>query len=156
MDRIDQRILECLQEDATLAVTAIAEQAGVSASQCWRRIQKMTDDGTILRRVALVDPKKLNLKVNVFVQIRTNRHDSEWSENFCRGVARIPEVIEFYRMSGEVDYLLRIVVPDIEAYDNVYKRLITVAALHDVSSSFAMEFIKCTTALPVTYADGPS
>jgi Lrp/AsnC family transcriptional regulator len=152
MDRIDQKILECLQTDATLGVAEIAAHAGISTSPCWRRIQKMQADGTILRRVALVDAKKLNVGVNVFVQIRTNQHNSDWAETFCRGVSAIPEVVEFYRMSGEVDYLLRIVVPDIAAYDAVYKRLITVVPLFDVSSSFAMETIKSTTALPVTYA----
>ena len=153
MDRIDQKILECLQADATLGIAEIAAHAGISTSPCWRRIQKLTGDGTILRRVALVDAKKLNVGVSVFVQIKTNRHNAEWSDLFCRGVAALPEVVEFYRMSGDVDYLLRIVVPDIEAYDLVYKRLITVAELHDVSSSFAMETIKYTTALPVSYAE---
>jgi Lrp/AsnC family transcriptional regulator len=151
MDDIDHRILACLQEDSTMAVADIAERAGISASPCWRRIQKLEAEGIIRKRVALLDPEKLNLAVTVFVSVRTNRHDMEWAERFCRAVADIPEVVEFYRMSGEVDYLLRVVVPSIAAYDAVYKRLIKVAELFDVSSSFAMERIKYTTALPTSY-----
>jgi Lrp/AsnC family transcriptional regulator len=152
MDDIDHRILACLQDDSTMAVADIAERAGISASPCWRRIQKLEAEGIIRKRVALLDPEKLNLAVTVFVSVRTNRHDMEWAERFCRAVADIPEVVEFYRMSGEVDYLLRVVVPSIAAYDAVYKRLIKVADLFDVSSSFAMERIKYTTALPTSYA----
>jgi Lrp/AsnC family transcriptional regulator len=151
MDDIDHRILACLQDDSTMAVADIAERAGISASPCWRRIQKLEAEGIIRKRVALLDPEKLNLAVTVFVSVRTNRHDMEWAERFCRAVADIPEVVEFYRMSGEVDYLLRVVVPSIAAYDAVYKRLIKVADLFDVSSSFAMERIKYTTALPTSY-----
>jgi Lrp/AsnC family transcriptional regulator len=151
MDDIDHRILACLQDDSTMAVADIAERAGISASPCWRRIQKLEAEGIIRKRVALLDPEKLNLAVTVFVSVRTNRHDMEWAERFCRAVADIPEVVEFYRMSGEVDYLLRVVVPSIAAYDAVYKRLIKVAELFDVSSSFAMERIKYTTALPTSY-----
>jgi Lrp/AsnC family transcriptional regulator len=152
MDDIDHRILACLQDDSTMAVADIAERAGISASPCWRRIQKLEAEGIIRKRVALLDPEKLNLAVTVFVSVRTNRHDMEWAERFCRAVTDIPEVVEFYRMSGEVDYLLRVVVPSIAAYDAVYKRLIKVAELFDVSSSFAMERIKYTTALPTNYA----
>jgi Lrp/AsnC family transcriptional regulator len=152
MDEIDHRILACLQEDAAMPVAEIAERAGISASPCWRRIQKLEAEGIIRKRVALLDPEKLNLAVTVFVSVRTNRHDMDWAERFCRAVAGIPEVVEFYRMSGEVDYLLRVVVPSIAAYDAVYKRLIKVADLFDVSSSFAMERIKYTTALPTSYA----
>jgi Lrp/AsnC family transcriptional regulator len=152
MDDIDHRILACLQDDSTMAVADIAERAGISASPCWRRIQKLEAEGIIRKRVALLDPEKLNLAVTVFVSVRTSRHDMEWAERFCRAVADIPEVVEFYRMSGEVDYLLRVVVPSIAAYDAVYKRLIKVAELFDVSSSFAMERIKYTTALPTSYA----
>jgi Lrp/AsnC family transcriptional regulator len=152
MDDIDHRILACLQENSAMPVADIAERAGISASPCWRRIQKLEAEGIIRKRVALLDPEKLNLAVTVFVSVRTNRHDMEWAERFCRAVADIPEVVEFYRMSGEVDYLLRVVVPSIADYDAVYKRLIKVADLYDVSSSFAMERIKYTTALPTRYA----
>ena len=133
-------------------VAEIAERVGLSASPCWRRIQKLEEAGVIQGRVALLDAEKLNVGVTVFVSVRTNQHSMEWAEKFCRAVAEIPEVVEFYRMSGAVDYLLRVVVPDIAAYDTVYKRLIRVADLYDVSSAFAMERIKYTTALPVTYA----
>jgi Lrp/AsnC family transcriptional regulator len=152
VDEIDRKILACLQEDATMPVADIAARAGLSASPCWRRIQKLEEAGVIRRRVALLDPEKMNVGVTVFVSIRTNRHNAAWAESFCAAVAEIPEVVEFYRMSGQIDYLLRIVVPDIAAYDRVYKRLIRIADLYDVSSSFAMEQIKYTTALPTGYA----
>lgn len=154
MDAIDRRILACLQEDATKSLVDIAGQAGVSSSPCWRRIQRLTEDGVIRRRVALLDPKKINVGVNVFVQVRTNQHSAHWAARFCRAVAAIPEVVEFYKMSGNVDYLLRVVIPDIESYDGVYKRLIDTVEIYDVSSSFAIETIKYTTALPVNYATG--
>jgi Lrp/AsnC family transcriptional regulator len=153
MDQIDQKILVCLQEDCTMPISEIAERVGLSPSPCWRRIQKLTSDGVVRQRVALLNPEKLNVCVNVFVSLRTNHHNMEWAEKFCRDVAKIPEVVEFYRMSGQVDYLLRVVVPSIAAYDVVYKRLIKIAELYDVSSSFAMETLKYTTALPTHYAD---
>jgi len=152
MDEFDRKILTCLQADATLPVAEVAERVGLSTSPCWRRIQKLEEQGVIERRVALLDAQKLNVGVTVFVSVRTNQHSMEWAEKFCRAVAEIPEVVEFYRMSGAVDYLLRVVVPDIAAYDAVYKRLIRVADLYDVSSAFAMGRLKYTTALPVTYA----
>jgi Lrp/AsnC family transcriptional regulator len=135
-----------------MPVADIAARAGLSTSPCWRRIQKLTEDGIIRGRVALLDPEKINVGVNVFVSIRTNQHNMAWAEKFCREIAKIPEVVEFYRMSGQVDYLLRVVVPNIAAYDDVYKRLIKAADLFDVSSSFAMETIKYTTVLPTNYA----
>lgn len=152
MDDFDRRILACLQEDATWTLEQIAERVGLSASPCWRRVQKLETAGVIDRRVALLDPELMNVGVTVFVSIRTNQHTTEWSEHFCRAVSRIPEVLEFYRMSGQTDYLLRVVVPDIAAYDDVYKRLIATADIYDVSSAFDMERIKYTTALPVSYA----
>lgn len=136
-----------------MPIEEVARRAGLSQSPCWRRIQKLEAAGIIVRRVALLDPDRLNVGVTVFVAIRTNQHNADWAERFCEGVASIPEVVEFYRMSGQVDYLLRVVVPDIAAYDGVYKRLIKIADLYDVSSSFAMERIKCTTALPVAYTE---
>jgi Lrp/AsnC family transcriptional regulator len=152
VDLFDRKILECLQEDATLSVAEVAERAGLSPSPCWRRIRRLEEEGVIRRRVVLLDAAKLNVGVTVFVTIRTNRHSMEWAQGFCRAVAEIPEVLEFHRMSGSVDYLLRVVVPDIAAYDGVYKRLIEIADLYDVSSSFSMEQIKYTTALPTGYA----
>jgi len=156
MDEIDVKILDCLQEDATMPVAEVAARCGLSPSPCWRRIQALIKDGTILRRVALLDPAKINAGVSLFVSIRTNEHSEAWANKFCRAAAQIPEVIEFYRMTGQVDYLLRVVVPNIAAYDDVYKRLIKTAELSDVSSSFAMETIKYTTALPLEYVQKSS
>ena len=152
MDRIDKKILDCLQTDAALPVGDIAERVGLSATPCWRRIRNLEKAGIIQRRVALLDPEKLNLGITVFVALKTSQHNYEWLENFADAVSGIDEVVEFYRMSGDTDYLLRIVVPDIAGYDAVYKRLIQAADLSDVSSSFAMERIKYTTALPLDYA----
>jgi Lrp/AsnC family transcriptional regulator len=152
MDAFDRKILDCLQEDATRSVAEIAERVGLSSTPCWRRIQNLEKAGVITRRVTLLDPEKLNVGVTVFVAIRTRHHDAAWLEAFAAAVSEIDEVIEFYRMSGDVDYLLRIVVPDIAAYDAVYKRLINKIEISDVSSSFAMECIKQTTALPLKYA----
>ena len=151
MDRIDRAILRILQEDATLAVADVAKRVGLSTTPCWRRIQRMEEDGVIRRRVAVLDPEKVNARVNVFVSVRTREHSREWLKRFSEVVSQFPEVVEFYRMSGEVDYLLRVVVPDIAAYDAFYRRLIDKIEIADVSSSFAMEQIKYTTALPLDY-----
>ena len=153
MDEIDKKILTCLQGDATMPVAEVAEQVGLSTTPCWRRIQKLEEAGVIRARVALLDGAQLNVGVTVFVAVRTNEHNLDWFERFAKAVADIPEVMEFYRMSGEMDYMLRVVVPDIAAYDLVYKKLIDRVTLTDVSSSFAMEQIKYTTALPLTYVD---
>lgn len=151
MDRLDKKILKLLQEDATLAVADVAKRVGLSTTPCWRRIQKLEEEGVIRRRVAVVDPAKVNLRVTVFVSIRTNSHSNEWLKRFSEVVGDFPEVVEFYRMSGDVDYLLRVVVPDIAAYDAFYKRLIARIEIRDVSSSFAMEQIKYTTEMPLDY-----
>lgn len=151
MDETDRRILACLQEDATMPVAEIARRVGLSSTPCWRRIQKLEEAKVIRGRVALLDSGKVNVGLTVFVFIRTNRHSLDWLETFKRAVERIPEVVGFYRMSGEVDYLLKVVVPDMAAYDVFYKRLIAEVELFDVSSSFAMEEIKSTTALPLAY-----
>lgn len=151
MDRIDRKILACLQRDAGLSVAEVAAAVGLSTTPCWRRIQKLEEAGVIAARVALLDRAKLNLGVTVFVRLKTSQHNYEWLERFSAAVARMDEVVEFYRMSGDIDYLLKIVVPDIASYDTVYKRLIRAADLSDVSSSFALEEIKFTTALPLDY-----
>ncbi len=153
MDRIDLRILDLLQHDATLSTAEIAEAVGLSTTPCWRRIQNLEKEGVIARRVALLDRDRLNVGVDAFVAIRTDEHNKRWLDAFAKAVAAFPEVIELYRMSGEVDYLMRVVVPDLAAYDSFYLRLIREADLHDVSSSFAMERIKYTTALPLTYVN---
>jgi Lrp/AsnC family transcriptional regulator len=152
LDRMDRKILEILQRDCTLPVAEIGKQIGLSTTPCWRRIQKLEEMGVIQRRVAVLDPKKINVGVTVFVSITTSRHTQEWLERFHEALRDLPEVVEFYRMSGQVDYLLRVVVPDIERYDAFYKKLISKIELSDVSSSFAMEQIKYTTALPLEYA----
>lgn len=152
MDAIDKKILNCLQEDATLSVADLAQRVGLSTTPCWRRIQKLDAAGIIRKRVALLDGDQLNVGVTVFVSVRTDQHSAEWLDLFASAVRDMPEVVEFYRMSGDIDYLLRVVVPDIAAYDRFYKRLIERVPLSDVSSSFAMEQIKYTTALPLDYA----
>ena len=152
MDATDRQILACLQEDATMPVAEIARRVGLSSTPCWRRIQKLEEAKVIRARVALLDSKRVNVGTTAFVSVRTNQHSVEWLERFAAVVREMPEVVEFYRMSGAVDYLLRVVVPDIEAYDRFYKRLIARIELSDVSSSFAMEQIKYTTALPLDYA----
>ena len=152
MDRTDREILACLQEDTTMPVAEIARRVGLSSTPCWRRIQKLEESKVIRARVALLDSRKLNVGMTAFVSIRTNQHSLEWLETFAAAVREMPEVVELYRMSGEIDYLLRVVVPDIDAYDRFYKKLIARIQLSDVSSSFAMEQIKYTTALPLDYA----
>lgn len=151
MDEFDRKILACLQSDAGLPLAEIADRVGLSSTPCWRRIQNMEKAGVIEGRVALLNPARLNVGVTVFVAIKTAQHSQEWLEAFARHVDSIEEVMEFYRMSGDIDYMLRVVVPDIAAYDAVYKRLIEIGGLSDVSSTFAMERIKFTTALPLNY-----
>lgn len=151
MDHIDQKIVKILQDDCDLPLGNLAAQVGLSTTPCWRRVQKLEADGVIRKRVALMDPAALNVGVTVFVAVKTREHTAEWLEKFAAVVDRMPEVVEFYRMSGDIDYLLRVVVPDIAGYDAFYKELIETVDLTDVSSSFAMEQIKYTTALPLTY-----
>jgi Lrp/AsnC family transcriptional regulator len=152
LDEMDVKILRILQEDCTRPVAEIGKAVGLSTTPCWRRIQKLEEAGIIRRRVALLDPKKVNAGVTVFVSISTNQHSLAWLERFHAVIIDFPEVVEFYRMSGQVDYLLRVVVPDIDAYDAFYKRLIAKIQLANVSSAFAMEQIKFTTALPLDFA----
>ena len=152
LDSMDRKILDILQRDCTIPVAEIGRQVGLSTTPCWRRIQKMEDAGVISRRVAILDPKRVNAGVTVFVAISTSQHAQDWLDRFHAAIRDFPEVVEFYRMSGQVDYLLRVVVPDIESYDAFYKRLIARIELSDVSSSFAMEQIKFTTELPLEYA----
>lgn len=152
MDKIDRKILTLLQRDATMPVAEIGRKVGLSTTPCWRRIQKMEEDGVIQRRVAILDPVKVNVGVTVFVSIKTNEHNEAWMRKFSSVIDEFTEVVEFYRMSGDVDYLMRVVVPDIAAYDSFYKKLIGRIALTDVSSAFAMGQIKYTTALPLDFA----
>lgn len=152
MDDLDRKILALLQADAGLSLAEIAERVGLSTTPCWRRIQNLERDGVIRGRVALLDPGKLNVGVTVFVRVRTSQHSYAWLERFARAVEEVEEVMEVYRLGGDIDYLLRIVVPDIASYDDVYKQLIRRIDLSDVSSSFVMETIKQKTALPLGYA----
>ena len=151
LDALDVKILDLLQNDAELSVGEIASRVGLSSTPCWRRIQRLKDEKIITRQVALLDPHKVQVGVTVFVSVRTSTHTQEWFERFRATVQAIPEVMEFYRMSGDVDYLLRVVVPDIAAYDAFYKRMIAKIEIRDVSSAFAMEQIKYTTELPLDY-----
>ena len=152
MDEPDRRILFWLQRDSSMPLADLAEKVGLSPSPCWRRVQRLTAEGVIRARVALLDAERVNVGVNVFVSVRTNQHKKAWADQFSACVMGLPEVIGFYRMAGDIDYLLHVVVPDIAAYDRVYKRLIERIELYDVSASFAIETIKSTTALPLDYA----
>jgi Lrp/AsnC family transcriptional regulator len=151
MDKFDRAILQGLQDDCTRPVADIAERIGLGNTACWRRVQKLEEAGLILRRVALLDPHGLNVPVTVFAAIRTNQHNAQWLAQFHERVAALPQVMDCYRMAGDTDYLLRLVVPDIAGYDAVYKQLIEIPGITDISSSFAMEQIKSTTRLPLDY-----
>jgi Lrp/AsnC family transcriptional regulator len=152
LDAMDIKILKILQEDCTQPVAEIGREVGLSTTPCWRRIQKLEESGVVQRRVALLDAAHVNAGVTVFIQIKTDQHNLDWLERFRAAVADLSEVVEAYRMSGEVDYLLRVVVPDIAAYDAFYKRLISRLEISKVSSAFAMEQMKYTTALPLQFA----
>jgi Lrp/AsnC family transcriptional regulator len=149
MDAIDRKILILLQDDASLSVAEIGHRVGLSSTPCWKRIQKLEAEGVITKRVALVDPDKIGLGITVFVSIETADHSEEWLDRFAKPVGAMPEVMEFYRMAGDVDYMLRVIASDMHAYDEFYKRLIAAVPLKNVTSRFAMEKIKSTTALPI-------
>jgi Lrp/AsnC family transcriptional regulator, cysteine-sensing transcriptional activator len=149
MDAIDRKILAVLQDDAALSVADIGSRVGLSSTPCWKRIQRLEADGVIVKRVALVDQDRIGLGISVFVSIETGDHSQDWLDRFAKTVTAMPEVMEFYRMAGDVDYMLRVVVPDIAGYDAFYKRLIATVPLKNVTSRFAMEKIKSTTALPI-------
>src|SRR3981081_3730768 len=149
MDATDRKILALLQDDASLSVAEIGTKVGLSSTPCWKRIQRLEADGVIQKRVALVDQDKLGLGVTVFVVVETGDHSQDWLDRFAEAVKAMPEVMEFYRMAGDVDYMLRVVVRDIQGYDAFYKRLIVAIPLKNVTSRFAMEKIKSTTVLPI-------
>ena len=149
LDALDVKILASLQADASRPIAEIAEAVHLSQNACWRRIKRLEDDGVIVKRVALLDAEKLGVGVTVFVSVRAGEHTEKWLESFTAAVRKIPEVVEFYRMAGEVDYLLKLQVENIAAYDRVYKSLIRSAKLMDVSAAFAMEEMKRTTELPL-------
>jgi Lrp/AsnC family transcriptional regulator len=149
LDTIDRKILTVLQDDASLSVAEIGDRVGLSSTPCWKRIQRLEADGVILKRVALVDQNKIGLGLSVFVSVESSDHSDAWLQRFATAVSAMPEVMEFYRMAGDVDYMLRVVVPDMQSYDIFYKKLIHAVPLKNVTSRFAMEKIKSITALPV-------
>ncbi|MDG1846515.1 MAG: Lrp/AsnC family transcriptional regulator [Acidimicrobiales bacterium] len=151
MDHIDKTIIDLLQHNAGLSAREIAAEVNLTPTPCWRRIQRLENEGIIVGKVALINPKDVNLSVSALVQIRTNRHSADWMDQFTKALKKFPEIIEAYRTSGEVDYMLRVFVPDMEAYDLFYKRLIEEVDLYDVSTNFIMEEMKKTTALPLNY-----
>ena len=152
MDAIDRKILAVVQEDASLSVAEIGHRVGLSSTPCWKRLQRLEAEGVILRRVALIDPEKIGLGITVFVSIETGDHSQDWLKKFAETVGAMPEVMEFYRMAGDVDYMLRVAVHDMTDYDRFYKKLIATVPLKNVTSRFAMERIKSTTALPIVDA----
>ena len=149
LDRYDIAILSALQADGTLSIAQLSEKVGLSSTPCWKRVRRLEEDGYIESRVAIVNRRKVGLPVTVYVSVRTSQHDEKWLARFAAAVIALPEVQEFHRMSGDVDYLLKVVTTDIEGYDRFYKKLIKVSQLTGVSSAFSMEQIKFTTALPL-------
>ena len=149
MDEIDRLLLEILQQDATLSLAQMAERVGLSPTPCWKRIQKLEARGVIMRRVAIVDPVRVGVGLSVLVNVEAGEHSPEWLQRFSAGVDAMPEVMEVYRTAGEVDYVLRVAVADMAEYDTFYKRLIAIAPMKNVTSRFAMERIKHSTAYPL-------
>lgn len=149
LDAIDRKILRVLQEDASLSVAEIGERVGLSSTPCWKRVQRLETEGIITGKVAIVDQNKIGLGLSVFVSVESDDHSDAWLRQFATVVSAMPEVLEFYRMAGDVDYVLRVVVADMQSYDLFYKKLIGAIALKNVTSRFAMEKIKSVTALPV-------
>ncbi len=151
MDSIDKAILAQLQHDSGGPVSEIAESVGLSPTPCWRRIKKLEEEGVIARRAALIDPAAVNLNLTAFVAVKTAQHSEKWLRDFSEAVRRIPEVVELHRMSGDTDYLMKLVCPDMAQFDRIYKQLISIAEFSDVSSTFSMERLKHTTELPLDY-----
>jgi Lrp/AsnC family transcriptional regulator len=149
MDETDRRILRILQTDSSMSASDVAREVGLSASPCWKRIKRMQDDGTIKRQTAVLDANYLGFGLTVFVSIKTGEHSVQWLEEFSSTITAMPEVLEFHRMAGEVDYMLKVVVRDMVVFDEFYKRLIEISALSEVTSRFSMETIKETMALPI-------
>lgn len=149
IDDTDRRILKFLQNDATISLESIAEQVSVSLNTCWRRVRALEEAGILKKRVALLDQDLVGLPLTVFVSVRTDDHSQDWSERFAKAAKEIPQIVEFYRLAGDVDYLLKMTVASVSDYDKVYQRLISKVKLSDVSASFAMERMKFTTELPL-------
>jgi len=149
IDDTDRKLLQNLQVDATLSLEALSEICGVSLNTCWRRVQRLEKDGIIERRVALIDNEKIGLPLTVFVSVRTDDHSAAWAKKFSSAVQSMPEIVEFYRLAGQVDYIMKIIARSVADYDRIYQRLISKVKLSDVSASFAMEKMKFTTELPL-------
>jgi len=149
IDEQDRKILKILQRDASRSLDSISEEANMSLNTCWRRVQSLESSGIIERRVALIDNEKVGLPLTVFVSVRTDDHSKGWADDFATAVNNMPEIVEFYRLAGEVDYILKIIVKSVSDYDRVYQDLISKISLSDVSASFAMEKIKFTTEVPL-------
>lgn len=149
IDDNDVNILKILQIDATRSLESIAEEIGVSLNTCWRRVQRLEAEGILERRVALIDNEKVGLPLTVFVSVRTDNHSKDWADRFSKAVNEMPEIVEFYRLAGDVDYILKMMVGSVSDYDRVYQRLISKVKLSNVSASFAMEKLKFTTELPL-------
>ncbi|TKT74753.1 Lrp/AsnC family transcriptional regulator [Aquamicrobium sp. LC103] len=151
LDEIDRRILDILQRDSDRAVSEIAEEVNLSSTPCWRRIRRLEETGIIKRRVALVDRKLMNVPMTIFIGIKAPRHEMSWLNSFRSLIEEIPEIVEAYRLTGETDYVVKVVVPDIETYDNVYKAMISKLEFSEINSSISMEEMKFTTAVPTGY-----
>ncbi|AVJ16534.1 Lrp/AsnC family transcriptional regulator [Serratia rhizosphaerae] len=150
LDRTDRKLLSMLQQDCTLSLQALAEAVNLTSTPCWKRVKRLEDEGYIRGRVALLDNEKLGLGLTAFVMLKTQQHSREWYQQFVDLTAQMPEVLAFYRMAGEFDYLMQVQVADMKSFDRFYKRLVNgIPGLIDVTSSFAMEKIKYTTALPL-------
>ena len=152
LDDRDRRILDLLQLDADLPAAEIAERVSLSPSACSRRIARLREAGYVARRVAILDRRRAGLPTTVFVVLRAGRHSAEWLDGFRRAVAAIPEIVEVHRLTGNFDYILKVVLPDVERYDDIYKRLVGRIELSDVSAYISMETLKLETALPTGYA----
>ncbi len=150
LDRIDREILRLLMQDASRSLAEIAGEVGLTPTPCWKRIKRMEEAGVITGRVALVDAEKVGLPISVFVAVETGDHSADWISRFAAAVESLPEIVECWRLGGDVDYLLRVVVPDMAGYDAFYRRFVAaVPALRKVTGRFAMERVKGTTALPI-------
>lgn len=149
MDATDRKILQIVQTDGSLSIAAIAAKVGLSQTPCWKRIQKLQAEGIIRRRIALLDPAKLGLGITVFVTVEVGEHAHDKLDHFAKAISAMDEVLDIYRMAGDVDYLLKVVVADTKSFDAFYKRLIDTLPLKKVTSRFALESIKAETALPI-------
>jgi len=151
MNEIDKKILSLLQINADIPIAELSKKVNLSSTPCWLRINKLYKQGYIKKKVVVIDRVKINLSTVAFVQIRTSQHNMAWSKKFVEGVKEMDEVVEFYRLSGTTDYLLKVLVPSIDKFDEFYKKLTDKIDLSDVTTSFSMEELKQTSSLPLKY-----